>query len=72
LHLLIEVDDGRSEAELIRSALEHGVKVYPVAHGWLSDKPQKPARPRILLGFGGLSLGAIEEGVRVLREAWFA
>jgi GntR family transcriptional regulator/MocR family aminotransferase len=58
LHLLIELDSTRPVDILIRDALAKGVRVYP------------GTRLRILLGFGGLSVEQIEEGVRVLARTW--
>ncbi len=69
LHIVLEVDGRRPEAELVRTAAEQGVRVYATSPYWLNpDMPQSP--PRLLLGFGGLAEDELEEGVRLLGKAW--
>ncbi|MGG3639985.1 PLP-dependent aminotransferase family protein [Bacillus gobiensis] len=68
LHIVIEVNDGRSESELVRKAEEKGVRVYPTSPYWITFDTQLP--PRLLLGFGGLSENELEAGIRLLKEAW--
>lgn len=69
LHVLLEPDNGMSERELIVSAEQEGVKVYPVSIYY--DKIPAAMRPRVLLGFGGLDENDIEEGIMRLHRAWF-
>lgn len=69
LHIVLEVCGGGSEAELIRKAEEKGVKVYATSQYWISHGKQV-VPPRLLLGFGGLSQHELEEGIRLLQEAW--
>lgn len=67
LHLLLSVHNGMEEPALIAAAKTKGVMVYPVSHYYAAP----PAKTNcVLLGFGGLSLDEITEGVRLLREAW--
>ena len=67
LHLLLSVHNGMEEPALIAAAKTKGVMVYPVSHYYAAP----PAKNNcVLLGFGGLSLDEITEGVRLLREAW--
>jgi len=68
LHLVLEVKNGMSEAELTSSALAVGVKVYPLSIYFA--KPKESELPKVLLGFGGLSEAEIEGGVRLLGEVW--
>lgn len=68
LHIVLEVQDDHSESELIERAEEKGVKVYPTSQYWLNPDHQSP--PRLLLSFGGLSVNELEDGIRLLKEAW--
>lgn len=62
LHVMLRLPPEWNEADLIRQAAEAEVGVYPGAPYHL----QKPAPPSILLGFSGLDVEEIEEGVRRL------
>jgi len=67
LHLLLSVDNGMDEADLVAAAGAKGVRVYPISHYYAN----RPAESNcVLLGFGALSHDDITEGVRLLREAW--
>ncbi|GKV70448.1 putative HTH-type transcriptional regulator YdeL [Sporosarcina sp. NCCP-2716] len=67
MHIIITVQDGRSETTLAEAALQAGVRVYG-----LDSYRSEPAdgNPSFLLGFGGLTEGQIIEGVRKLMTAW--
>lgn len=69
LHLLLEVRCAHSGEELVQRALAAGVKVYAISRNWIGA--QQPASPRLLLGFGGLSIEQIQQGIAVLKGAWF-
>ncbi|TMV49451.1 PLP-dependent aminotransferase family protein [Paenibacillus mesophilus] len=68
LHVLLETDDGRDEAQLIRLAEAAGVRVYPTSVYRID--PHRGESASILLGFGGLDERRIEEGVRRLADVW--
>jgi GntR family transcriptional regulator / MocR family aminotransferase len=68
LHIVLEVLNGLSELELIRKAEAKGVKIYSTSQYCI--KPETQSAPRVLLGFGELSETELEEGVRLLQEAW--
>jgi len=68
LHLLLDVY-GRDGDELIALAAGQGVNVYSPRSHWL--EPESCPRSFVMLGFGGLSEGNIEEGVLRLRQSWF-
>lgn len=68
LHLIIEIQNGMSEEELINTALKTGVKVYPFSIYY--DEYEQIKETKILLGYGGLSESEIEEGIRLLKESW--
>lgn len=67
LHLLLTSRKGVREAELLRRAARKGVRVYGLSEGIVEDSPDGAT---VLVGFGGLSCEAIEEGVGLLEEAW--
>lgn len=69
LHILLEVETNRSEEDLIQAAYEAGVRVYASGRNWA--QPPKDANPRIIVGFGGVSEQDIDEGIRLLAQAWF-
>lgn len=68
LHILLEVNNGLSEKELIERAKEHGVLVYPVSVFWI--RINKYTKNMILLGFGGMSENQIIQGIKILTNAW--
>lgn len=71
LHILLQVENDMSEAELISSAEEEQVGVYPTSRFWLRP-PLEADSPTILLGYGGLAETQIQEGITRLSKAWFA
>ncbi|MFC8687178.1 PLP-dependent aminotransferase family protein [Brevibacillus porteri] len=70
LHILLEVDTSRTEKELIDLARAADVRVYPSGHNWANDPTN--ARPRIIVGFGGVEEQDIAVGIGRLAEAWFS
>jgi GntR family transcriptional regulator/MocR family aminotransferase len=64
LHIMLNLHPSCDEAQVIRRAASAGVGVYPGAPFHL----QQPAPPSILLGYSGLNVPEIEEGVRRLAE----
>lgn len=65
----MKVKNSMTEEELIESARDMRIKVYPTSiyyDGSLYNK-----NSMVLLGFGGLSEMQIEEGIQKLKEAWF-
>lgn len=69
LHILLEINNGLGEEELIIKAKNHGVIVYPVSIFWM--KPEEYSNNMVLLGFGGLLESDITEGIKLLNNAWF-
>lgn len=68
LHILLEINNGLREGELISKAKEYGVKVYPVSTFWI--RLDKYTNNMILLGFGGMSESEIVQGIKLLTNAW--
>jgi GntR family transcriptional regulator/MocR family aminotransferase len=69
LHILLKVRNNMSEKELIESAKKVGVKVCPTSRYYINNK--NFIVPMILLGFGGLTEDEINQGIKILNEAWF-
>ena len=72
LHLILEVDNGMSEDELIESAKNMGTRVFGYSQYYFSeDKANKDKVPRLLLGFNSIRNEDIHKAVETLRKAWF-
>ncbi|AKA67706.1 PLP-dependent aminotransferase family protein [Clostridium scatologenes] len=69
LHILLKVKNGMTEEELIQRAHDIKIKIYPTSIHY--NKYISSEFPMILLGFGGLTESNIEEGVKMLKKAWF-
>lgn len=69
LHLLLAIENGMTEEELIEKAVRKRVAVYPVSRHMI--EPSTHQKPMIQLGFGGLSKDQIIDGVNRLKQAWF-
>lgn len=67
LYVLIKVHLNRSEKWLIDRAFIYGVKVYATSIYFIDNYPTESI---IKLGFSNLSYEDIEEGVKLLKEAW--
>ncbi|AZU60181.1 PLP-dependent aminotransferase family protein [Neobacillus mesonae] len=68
LHIVLNVKKKMAEEELIRLAMNVGVKVYPLSIYY--HESDESLDSRVLLGFGGLSESEIDTGIRLLKEAW--
>ncbi|MFS1517301.1 PLP-dependent aminotransferase family protein [Bacillus sp. SCS-151] len=68
LHIILEVSNEMVEEELVTSALEVGVKVYPLSTYY--DESTKHEESKVILGYGGLSEAEIIEGIKLLKGAW--
>ncbi|MFC0275020.1 PLP-dependent aminotransferase family protein [Metabacillus herbersteinensis] len=69
LHVLLEPKNNMTEKELIATAKEVGVLVYPVSSFY--ERPPSQEYSQVLLGFAGLDENRIHEGVHLLSKAWF-
>ncbi|WP_298940435.1 PLP-dependent aminotransferase family protein [uncultured Dysgonomonas sp.] len=69
LHILLEVDNGMSEYELIEAASKVDVRVYPVSRYWINT--QNYLNNMVLIGYSSLSENEIVEGIARLSSAWF-
>ncbi|MBS4211210.1 MocR-like pyridoxine biosynthesis transcription factor PdxR [Neobacillus rhizophilus] len=68
LHIVLDVRNGMMEEELVRRAMAAGVKVYPLSVYYAELAGGVDSK--VLLGYGGLSENQIQEGIRVLADAW--
>jgi GntR family transcriptional regulator / MocR family aminotransferase len=68
LHIVLEVKNNMEEDELINTAMNVGVKVYPLSIYYKGATGRVGSR--ILLGFGGLTETEINTGIKLLKEAW--
>ena len=69
LHLLLTGRRGQTEDELIATALAQGVRVYGLSDSLVGKAEEQPGRT-VLLGYGGLGLEDIKNGLALLRQAW--
>ncbi len=69
LHIVIKVKNDMDELKLIETAKQFGVSVYPTSIYKIENQQEQDNM--LLLGFGGLSETEIEEGLRLLKIAWF-
>ncbi|MFJ7889262.1 PLP-dependent aminotransferase family protein [Lysinibacillus xylanilyticus] len=64
LHVLVRLNNGMTEKDLIDRAAKYGIKVYPVSGYGRSDNQT------VLLGFALLSEKEIHTAVQLLAKAW--
>ncbi|MFC7686811.1 PLP-dependent aminotransferase family protein [Ureibacillus sp. GCM10028918] len=67
LHILLKLNNV-SNSELIEEGLQKGVKVYSPVRFWLN--PSSESNSYIMLGFGGLSIEEIDNGVQLLASCF--
>lgn len=70
LHLILNVKNGMAESELVKTALDAGVKVYGVSKYYI-DKSYENKLPAIIIGFATMEEQEIREAVNILNKAWF-
>ncbi|ULT54852.1 PLP-dependent aminotransferase family protein [Neobacillus drentensis] len=68
MHILISIPLSKGEDELKEIAEKNKIAIYPVSDYLLS--PIEWKFPTFLLGFGGIPLDQIEEGVHQLMKCW--
>jgi len=69
VHIEATIAADRDANEFIRLAAEQGVRVYGAQHNG-SGAAGKDSDCRIYLGFGGVSVEQMEQGIMRLKEAW--
>ena len=68
LHIVLEVNCTMDEEQLIKKAMDAGVKVYPLSIYY--QEVNKSLGSSVLLGFGSLKEAEIDKGIQLLKEAW--
>lgn len=69
LFLLLAVDNGLDQEDLIAAASKRDVRVYPTSRFWLN--PAAAPDNLVLLGFSAASIETIQKGTTLLKHAWF-
>ncbi|MDV4152647.1 PLP-dependent aminotransferase family protein [Clostridium sp. AL.422] len=67
LHLLLKVNNGMSEKELIMSAEEKGIRILGLSNSYLNNFEESKT---VFLGYANLKYDEIEEAIIILKEAW--
>jgi GntR family transcriptional regulator / MocR family aminotransferase len=62
-HAVLHLPDGVPEEHVVAGCAEHSVRVYPMSN-YRADGATDP--PQLVIGFGNVSTGDIERGVRVI------
>lgn len=70
LHLLLRVNNGMSEEQLVEKALEAGVGVYGISK-YYYDKRSLDEVSTVLLGFAGMGEQDIRKAISQLLNSWF-
>lgn len=70
LHILLTDAKGRSEEELASLAENAGVKAYCMGEFRLDKNEKEPEPATMILGYGGLSVEEIREGIERLKKVW--
>ena len=70
VNIALQVKNNLNELELINKALERGVKVYPISFYYFDQSNYKEGN-MVLMGYGHLSFGEMENGIKSLKKAWF-
>ena len=68
LHILMRVENGMAEEELIRRAAEKGVRVYGLSAYYAPGS--RPGQATLILGYAGIPSDRFAEAVGLLCEAW--
>ena len=69
LHMLLTLENGMGEAELVGRAAAEGVAVYPLSACWLTPPPEDLS-PTLIMGYARLEAGDIQAAFRRLKAAW--
>lgn len=70
LHLILRVNNGMNERQLVDTALSAGVRVYGLSKYYL-DKEYLSKTPELLLGYATMGEEEITEALEILNRAWF-
>ena len=68
LHIVLVVDNGMTEVELVKQAEMSNLKIYPLSSYRIVEK--ESTLPEIVCGFAGIETKKLEEAIRSLLESW--
>jgi GntR family transcriptional regulator/MocR family aminotransferase len=69
LHLVLKVNNGMPEEQLIQRAKERGVQVYGVSRYFSNSVPAE-YQDVVVLGFATMNLSKITPAIALLKRAW--
>lgn len=69
LHLLMKINNGMSEAQLINKASEEGVRVYGLSEYYTASSQDCP-ESTVVIGYSGFDSSQIDAAVYKLEKAW--
>lgn len=69
LHLLLGLEDPRSEGELVELARRAGVGLYPLSDYYFAQPPAD-YHTTLVMGFARIRAGDMADSFRLLRQAW--
>lgn len=67
LHLLLKVNNGMTEKELIIAAEEKGIRILGLSNSYLNNLEDSKT---VFLGYASLKYDEMEEAIILLKEAW--
>ena len=67
LHLLIRVNNGLSEEELIERAKKVKIRILGISNSYLENKSKESI---VFLGYGNLSIEEMDKALDLLKKAW--
>ena len=69
LHVVLQLSgDTPGETEIIGRALRKGIRLLPISDFYVTGEPDST---KLLLGFGGMTAGEIEQGIALLSKVCF-
>lgn len=68
LHVVLEVNNGMAESELVQHASNNNIEIYPLSRYALGEKKQNP--PQMVLGFAGIPEDELEVAIKKLLKSW--
>lgn len=71
LHVILSINCEESEETLLQKAKTAGINMYGFQEFWYTKKNNPFQCPTFLLGFGGITIEQIPEGVAALYRCWF-
>ena len=67
MHLLLKINNGMSEKELIKKAEENKIRILGLSNSYINDTKETST---VFLGYASLSNEEMEEAIIILKKAW--